>query len=251
MLTVMKYEIRKHAFYKIIILILFAILELLILGRIFLGFHNEANVAYSLLAILSGIAAVIFSFEPIVSFSTDLDKKSGYLLYLTPNSTYKIVTAKWLAAMMQIIMVSMLFSGFNTLNNWLLRISQIKINAQILDTFISTNFLASKDCIHYIFNIPATVQLINNIFIWGIILAMGFLSISISKAILPGNKIKNIFSFIIFSLIIYFVICSLDKAGVSFGSSSPRDLIKILYSIIICGGLIAATTWIMDKKISI
>lgn len=251
MLTLMKYEIRKHAFNKIIILILLAILQIFTVAGIAYGFDNDEYIAFSMLQILGGIAMVIISFEPIVSFTTELDRKSGYMLYLTPKSTYKIITAKWLAAIMQIIIGVILFSGFYTWNKWLFGIHDNKYNRQILDSFTRTNFLASKDSIHYIFNTPAAILLSNNIFIWGIIISMAFLAISISKAILPGTKIKNIFSFIVFFFIIGFVIYCLDKAGRSFGSSSPRDLILIPYSIVFCGILTAATAWIMDNKISI
>ncbi|MDA3847147.1 MAG: hypothetical protein PF505_11495 [Vallitaleaceae bacterium] len=93
MLNLLKYEFLRRKNVLAITGIFMVIAEIIIL----LGINKRGallGVAIVLiLLMIIGVTVLIFA-EAIRSYSTDLNQKQGYMLFMTPNSGYKILGSK-------------------------------------------------------------------------------------------------------------------------------------------------------------
>ena len=111
MLKLMKYEFRKQLFTKFAMLVVLGLLELYFLYGLVI--KDEITVAKGEgFLIFYTFAAILFvSFECIVTFHNDLRTKQSYMLFMVPESTYSVVGAKVLSAMIQILLTALLFGA--------------------------------------------------------------------------------------------------------------------------------------------
>lgn len=94
MISLIKYEfIRKYKLVSMILITILA-LNLLLLTK---------GAGGSMLFLVVSLSAlfVFYLVDIIKMYSDDLNKKTGYMLFMTPNSGYKIIWAKLLAAIIE------------------------------------------------------------------------------------------------------------------------------------------------------
>ena len=94
MLKLMKYEVRKTMFSKVIILIITALAEIAYLIGVFA--KKEDIMAWGIMGLTMCALIGIFyiGIESLIVFHRDLNTKQSYMLFLTPNSSYRILGAK-------------------------------------------------------------------------------------------------------------------------------------------------------------
>ena len=94
MVKLMKYEFRKTMFSKILLLVITAILELVYLAGVFLEKDTPMMVGVMGLVFCAVFGIMYIGIESINVFHKDLNTKQSYMLFLTPNSSFKILGAK-------------------------------------------------------------------------------------------------------------------------------------------------------------
>src|SRR5699024_2122519 len=94
MIKLIKYELRKQAFSKGIILAILGLLELLFLYGIIRDNNMAFSLSIALLVFVTYVAILYVAFENIFAFSGELNSKRSYMLFLIPRSSYEIVGAK-------------------------------------------------------------------------------------------------------------------------------------------------------------
>ena len=116
MLNLIKYEfIRKYRLVSMILITMLA-LNLFLLTR---------GVGGSMLfLVLSPIVLYVFYLADIIKmYSDDLNKKTGYMLFMTPNSGYKIISSKLLAAILEGFALVLIYFIFILINGTYIIIS--------------------------------------------------------------------------------------------------------------------------------
>ena len=118
MLKLLKYEFRKAQSAFLTLLGLTAALELYFLYALYQ--RKEDHMAISMvLLVLCAYAVAIFVFvRGVTSYSGELKSKSSYLIFLTPNSTLKIMGSKYLYTFVNGLFFAALFAvlaGFDFL----------------------------------------------------------------------------------------------------------------------------------------
>lgn len=88
MLNLIKYEFIKKYKLALITLILSVALNLYFIAKGVAG-------SPTFLALFPIIMSVIYIGDIIKMYSDDLNKKSGYMLFMTPNSGYKIIVSSY------------------------------------------------------------------------------------------------------------------------------------------------------------
>jgi len=192
MLKLMKYEFRKQALSKAIILLLVLVSELVF----FIGvIAKEMNIISASNAILQLILLITIGYlfmDPVSTFHSDLGKKQGYLLFMTPNSNYQIVGAKVLVGAIQMFVSFTLFIGIFSINQVML---SWKYGFTVVHP-LEENFNAFGD-IGFSFRefAVAAVMLV----LFSICFStLAFLATSISYSIFSKGKLNNFISFLIF-----------------------------------------------------
>lgn len=94
MLKLMKYEFRKSASSKLILLVLTAVFELAFLGGVFFKGYNLMGTGMMFLILCAFFGVFYIGLEGIMTLYRDLNSKQSYMLFLTPKSSYEILGAK-------------------------------------------------------------------------------------------------------------------------------------------------------------
>jgi len=210
MLNLIKYEfIRKYRLISMILITILAI-NLFLLTR---------GVGGSMLfLVLSPIVLYVFYLADIIrTYSDDLNKKTGYMLFMTPNSGYKIISSKLLTAVIEGFALLLVYFILILINGTYIIISkgnEIDYSQIIkaVDNLLSGSLGFNLGHV-LVFLLAALAFLIA--FITTVYTAM-----TIRKSIFSEIKFGGLFSFIIFLLINWVL---------SFLSSKFYDIITPYY----------------------
>ena len=112
MINIIKYEILKKKKAIMLILGIAAALEVFLLVNTSRGSFSYVGYLF-LLALALFIAHII---GVITFYSRDLKSKEGYMIYMTPNSGFKITLAKSLAAILEGLGIAVLVGGLLAVN---------------------------------------------------------------------------------------------------------------------------------------
>ncbi len=250
MIKLMKYEFRKQLLSKIVILITLAGLELLFLyGLLIAENHDVLVLSIGLLIFLTFGAMFFVSFESILTFSNDLRTKHSYMLFLTPNSAYKIVGAKVVSSIIQIFLTWMAFALVAVMDMFLITVKfsnlgrAIDLMLQVLDDLFSFRIDISD----------LILVLVMVIISWIATVIIAFLSITLSATFLANIKARGIISVAFFFLITFLVNKFRDLFVPETSVLYNRSNVVATCIVMGCATIISyvVTSWMLDKKVSL
>ena len=197
MLTIMKYEIIRQRLSKYLMLGLLGVLEILFL--IFLWLDKSEPLGYTIvgLVFLAIFSYMYVSLESIINYNQDLSRKSGYMLFMTPNSVYEILGAKILNSICTIVATAFLFGAAAFLD-----IILIAIMYDDLKTFWEQiqSFLHEFVQLDISWEAIASALVLAVIF-WISTIAIAFLAITLTYTFLHGAPAKVLISFVLFIIL--------------------------------------------------
>ena len=94
MLKLFKYEMRKTLFAKLVLLALIAIMECVFLYGYWTGNNGTVTLGLTLFLFTFFCGLLMISIMSLVTLHKDMNTRQGYMLFMTPNSTYRILGAK-------------------------------------------------------------------------------------------------------------------------------------------------------------
>ncbi len=264
MLNLIKYEfIRKYRLISIVLITALA-LNLLIMTR-----GPEGSVLF---LTLSPFHLYILYFVDIIKmYSDDLNKKTGYMLFMTPSSGYRIISSKLIAAVIEGFGLLLIYFLFFALNGVYILVSLDEtVDFSSIISNINKIFSGS---LGYGFNIFHLFMLLQTI----LILIIAFITtiytaITIRKSLFSEAKFGGLFSFIIF-LLINWIVSTLSNGFYNFlskvspyynsldniagaGRFTPETLMMIFipiigFSIIQATALSWISGYLLEKKINL
>lgn len=195
MLKLMKYEVIRKLNIWIAFIVSLFILEVV---AIYFIRDNEA-VSYILgIAIylfIVAFAAIFVTYDNIKLLSDDLNKKSGYMLFLTPNNGFKIMASKMMVGFVEVLVVTLIIVGFTA------------INFNVADSFhgiTSTEVFMSlkNDSMIFIteyFGLKFWLySFLTNGLEWFSFIVTIYLAIVLRKTLFSNIKYKGLISFVVF-----------------------------------------------------
>ena len=194
MLNLIKYELIKQRGSKLIALGIFAILEVIFLLGVLLEKDGFLGFGMGFLAIVSIVFIFWLGIEAIFTLSNDMKNKSGYMLFMTPHSVYKIMAGKVLSSIITIIiaMACIALLALADMTILLVRFSSIKeftnMVRDMTEAFTGIDFSWQS-------GLGFLIMLILS---WISMVAAGFVAVTISNTLLANLKAKGLISFVIF-----------------------------------------------------
>lgn len=251
MLKLMKYEFRKTMFSKMILLVVTAIAELIFLYGIF--FESDKGLALGTTGLMfCGIFGILYiGIESLISFHRDLNTKQSYMLFLTPNSSYKILGAKVIENGLSILLVGACFAGLTVLDMTIavLYIGGLKelmdVLESVMDISITWNSAIAKDVL-MVFMVMLSS--------WIMAVTSGYLAILLSATVLAGKRLSGLASFILYLIITWL---TSDIAGRVVGllpnsvSTNVEFAVIISLMLLFSAVMYGVTGWIMERKLSV
>lgn len=249
MLNLIKYEfLKKYRMFMVVIITT-------ILADIFISL-KFGDLGLSVFAgILSVGLFILYAVDVIQMYSQDINKKTGYMIFMTPHSGYTIIGSKVITALLEGLGMLIFFILIVTLNSAIIYGPS---------NFFEINFynlnLSYKDAIISIFIILTTTLLFSIQFLLTI-----YSSITIRKSVLANVKLKGLISFGIFILLNYIVGKVYTIPYRLFDSSKYENMINIPSSIellklltpamltaaVLCIVLSFLSGYLLEKKINL
>ncbi|MDF2802231.1 MAG: hypothetical protein K0S61_2134 [Anaerocolumna sp.] len=250
MFKLIKYEFRKQAFSKLVILAILGLIEVVFLIGIGLNKEDMVGNSMGILVLFTFGALFFLAFESIITFNGDLKQKQSYMLFLTPNTTYGIVGSKVLYAAIQIVLAGIAFAAVFAVNGGIL-VAKYSSIAQIKEMILQG--------INQLYNIDVKTSyvilaIILVICTWLSTVTVAFFSITLSSTFLADKRFKGFVSFVIFLLLNYvFSFISEHTIGnLDINQNINLYLIlEILYMLCFTVITYVGTAWMLDKKVSV
>ena len=249
MSKLLKYELRKTWALKLIILGVTAAAELAFLITLFLDTENHEvlGVTCVLLFFIALGGTILIGVQSVLTLHRDMNTKQGYMLYMTPKNSFRILGAKLLENGLSLVLagafffllglldVTLLFSRMGSLEElWkffqdFVRMinDEIQLNAQSILCLVA-ELLAS----------------------WLATVSIAYLADIISSALLNGRKMNGFLSFLFFILLTVLLswIQNRFRAGMAIETALlVRAGIALLYSAV----MYVISAWVMDRHLSV
>jgi hypothetical protein len=253
MLKLMKYEFRKQAFSKVILLVLAGILELVFFAGIIFDNSDILGLGIGLL-VAYGIGALFFlSYEAIFTFYNDLKQKSSYMLFLTPHTSYAIVGAKVVSAGIQILLAGVALFLLAALDGSVLvaKFNMLAEVKELVQAFLQQVYNVDLSLSSII---AVTALIITG---WVSTLTVAFFAITLSTTFLANSKLNGFVSFIIFIVInsaYSFIINKFVDTTVTIENFidltkffTTQSIFMLVFTVITYLG----TAWMLEKKVSV
>lgn len=246
MLKLMKYEYKKQALSKLVILALLAVVEIIFFVGVIINKESTMAIGLGLLSFITWASILYVSFESIITFSNDLKTKCSYMLFLTPNTSYRIIGAKVLLAGIQILVVGLLFLGVIIGDVALLvvrydKVADVKILIEdMIKQFMNVNISLQDGVLAFLMILLAWISTIT----------IAFFSITLSTTFLANSKLKGIVSFAIFVGINWL---SAYISAKTIGATMNDTFIYLNSLYALCFTVITylGTSWMLEKKVSL
>ena len=116
MKNLIKYEFRKTRTMKLIILGIAAFAELLFLVSLYTNRERWNSFSIVLLTMLAFGGVMLIGIQSVLTMHRDMNTREGYMLYMTPNSCYKILGSKVLENGLSIFAAGAFFFALGSLD---------------------------------------------------------------------------------------------------------------------------------------
>ena len=271
--NVLKYEIKKSRFMMLIVGIIIGCLEIAYLIGFF-GFkfaQNEklndiftsiwalSTVLLIVAACCSMLAGAIYS---VLLYNSDIRKKSGYMLFLTPTPTWQWILAKILMGLLATAVLVVVFA--------VLGIADILLFIPELDdtSFIGQLLIPLRDM--FFDNIGTMVLFLLNMILQIVVMITTiYLAISMSKTLLGNKKIGTFVAFVfwialeilqsaissLFTLLsngLFSISIDMSENGLVYNldTAVPFLLAAMALNLVFAGVCYGVTVHLTDKKMS-
>lgn len=206
MLKLMKYEFLRRQRVFLIALVILLFIEGAIIFCIYKG--NAWIALGIILGLLLCYGSVLFVFiDSIASYSMDLNQKSGYSLFLTPTSGYKIIASKALISFIELLIVIGIVFGFVFLD---IKFIDLRYSDQISE--MTKAMIAGLKEVGFIPEIKVIVATVFVFFLeWFNMIMVAILAMTIRKTLLSNIKLGWLISFIFF-IAIYTTLSTITMA---------------------------------------
>lgn len=254
MLKLLKYEYRKNMVPYVILIVAF--FALYAYSAISIISKSKENTAIGMMLFCVGmfVGIIYIMILAIETYSKELSSRTSYMIFMTPNSTYKIVGAKIFATFLASIVFTFVYllMFYSLYKIFIASFPEVEAFQNIINQIMPMYGFSQL-------NVVATV-VVSTIVMWMSIftvVCIAYLAITLSRTLLSNKSGKGFLSFIFFLVIavVYNLISNaIPKLELgndtimanifSYGPSYVLDIVIIALCII-------GTAQLLDKKISL
>ncbi len=182
MLSLIKYEfIKKQKVFAI------AAISAILLNLVIALKYGEIGIGVYF-GLLSVAMFILYIVDVILMYSRDLNNKSGYMIFLTPNSGYSILGSKVITAVLEGIIMLVFYTLLIFFTLLITMGHKAFIDIDFMNIDLSFGFTIGHLIISLVLALLLSVQFILTI----------YTAITIRKSVLANVKFKGLFSFLIF-----------------------------------------------------
>lgn len=248
MSKLMKYEFRKTLVVKLVLLGATALAEITFLIGLWGNKNDTTGTGALLLALLAFGGCIVIGLASVVILHRDMNTKQSYMLFMTPNSSYRILGAKVLENGLSIILTGACFFALGALDISLLFAHEGRL-AELWDTV--TRILNTMDK-RLTFDLGTMASLTANLLAsWISTITAAYLGVVISTALLNGRRLSGLVSFLLIVALLWLV-SWIDRTVTASIASIQTTLWVGTGIALVCSVIMyILTANIMDRKLSV
>ena len=199
MFRLLKYELRKTIMSKLILAGITLVAQAVFLTGLWNNRENTLAIGAVLLFFIAIIGIAAAGILSVVTLHRDMNTKQGYMLFMTPNSSYKILGAKVIECALSILLAGVFFFALGWLDFGLLLGKGV--NQQIWD-MLREMIQSINDKIQL--DAPHIAALVFSILSsWLCTITTAYLADVVSSSLLNGKKGNGIVTFLLFLALNY------------------------------------------------
>ncbi|SDH99200.1 hypothetical protein SAMN05421493_106115 [Pseudobutyrivibrio sp. 49] len=245
--ALIKYEFRKSWKMKGLVLCFTAFFELLFLLGIWRLNEDLLAASCTGLVLTTICGLFLIGVYGIHILSKDINTKQSYMLFMTPNSSYKILGAKVIENCGSVLVSGVFFIALSILDMMLLVVRYDDVQGLIdLMSVAITGDVGN-------FNYQGFgMACFDGVMGWVYLICLGYLAVVICATLLKGNRFNGLLSFVAF-LVISLVVNHIHDAiyGDLYIYSMTRLISNVGFYALLTLLFYLITAWIMDNKLSV
>ncbi|MBQ6383054.1 MAG: hypothetical protein IJQ88_09550 [Clostridia bacterium] len=251
MLKLMKYELRKTWSTKAILLAVTAIVEIAYLIGLYADKEGTMSVSVLLLILLAFGGVMVIGLESILTLHRDMNTRQSYMLFMTPNSCYKILGAKILECGVSILLTGAFFFALGVLDITLLFAKEGQLSRlwETVQQFLS-HFSVNGRALDISVRTMSAVAFVL-LTAWISLISTAYLADVISAALLNGKKHNGFVSFLLFILLSYVTNRAAGLITASIHDSYTLMMVYGLIDLAFAAVMYVVTAMIMERKLSV
>ncbi|MBQ9324523.1 MAG: hypothetical protein IJ246_02000 [Clostridia bacterium] len=247
MRKLMKYEFRKTLPIKLLLLGITAILQVLFLMGLLFNRDNLTGLSAVLLTITAIVGIMLIGIQSIVILHRDINTRQSYMLFMTPNSNYKILGSKYLENGLSLILGSAFFYLLGFLDIVLL----MKHNGELDQLWRMFSQLLTS--INQELTIDASsigLALLLSISNWIQFVSTAYFADIVATALLTNHKHNGLLAFVLFVLISILFIYLQELLPHTIAIRS-RMLLQSVLALILSFFMYLVSCRLMDRSLSV
>ncbi|MBQ6256163.1 MAG: hypothetical protein IJJ60_06195 [Clostridia bacterium] len=251
MFKLMKYEFRKTWITKLILLGVTAALEIMFLIALYGEFEDTLILSVGLLTAVAMLGVLVIGLESVLTLHRDMNTKQSYMLFMTPNSSNKILGAKVLECSLSILITGAFFFALGALDITLLFAKSGQLNQlwEMIQNVISQiNINGRPLTINAEIMAALTFSLLTG---WIGIVTMAYLADVVSAALLNGKKYNGLLSFAVFLALTWLTSWATGKITAGITASTTMLVVNGLIDLGFAVIMYIVTAQIMERKLSV
>jgi hypothetical protein len=246
MIRLLKYELRKTLFSKLVLLGITVIAQAVFLAGLWGDKENTLAIGAVLLFFIAIIGIALMGILSLTTLHKDMNTRQGYMLFMTPNSCYRILGAKVLECGLSLLIAGAFFFALGVLDFSLLLGKGA--NQQIWDTINqlirSINDQIQLDAPHL------SALVFSMIACWLCTVTTAYLSDVVCTSLLYGKKGNLLITFLLFLALNYGISKLLTLVPASIGII-PVLVWQGVIALALAGVMYVITARLMEKYLSV
>lgn len=243
MLKLMKYEVWRQAFSKV--LIFGGLLALTI--AFFIFYYRGSEVGATIMLTFLGLETMVVLFfaplECLTTFDKDVSTKQGYMLFLIPKKASTILGAKLLVSLLQTVVVCGIFF---TVVPWMEHLAEVKFGTYV--GFTSDMREAFGETME-----TGTVGVIATLLLmWMFFVSMGFFVSSVPAQLGKLGSVVKVAGYFVGIALLIFIMTVLEGLVWKVTTSGAATAIfEYIYMLGVSIALFLGTAKLLDEKVSV
>ena len=246
-----KYELKKQQISRNIILALLLVFLLAVVTGIFTDNGNLVGISVGMEIFVGMFVFFYMGIESLLILNRDLKTKQSHMHWMVPMQSWKILGAKYIAAILQIFFISLAYmlAGAACIMSMIAKEGAWESLFKAIRTGMDWLFQGNMDWI--------TLMAIFLFFFlaWTCVIATGFLAVIVSRTVLINSRFAGIVSFILFfaiNAIVEYIYDLFAKYGLmGIHSGLYIGIGECAFYIVACIILFVISSVLAEKKLSV
>lgn len=247
MFKLMKYELRKTLFSKLILFGLAAALEGLFLFSLAKA-NNGLQLTSTILLLILALGSLLFiGIQSVLTLHKDMNTKQSYMLFMTPHTKYEILGAKVLENGISTVIAGAFFTALGFLDATLLINSNQSLEelVELIHGFV--DMLGAQLSANPVDIVAFICCAISG---WLATVTIAYLADVLSSSILNGKKGGLLISFVIF-LLLNIVVEKITTLIPDASTFAATQFIAVAVNLVLAAVVYYVTALIMDRHLSV